>query len=197
MRIFHPGGEIVTGKCFLPKNATLGCSTWTQYSKCRIWRKFSIIELWTETCFLCIFGQGIRFRGQIGDPEPPGGEKSGIFVFFHRLQSYAWLRAPVNLCPIGLKISVHVATMCGYGWREFQVPSSRIVGLGSSDVREKSLPGWKFRVEDFSMSVSSQLAPLICARFRSKLLCMYSDSGASADMNLKSLTQLLQDCMGE
>ena len=26
---------------------------------------------------------------------------------------------------------------------------------------------------------------------------MYSDSGASADMNLKSLTQLLQDCGGE
>ena len=52
-------------------------------------------------------------------------------------------------------------------------------------------------VEDFSVSVSSQLAPLICVRFHSKLLCMYSDSGASADMNLKSFTQLLQDCEGE
>ena len=124
-------------------------------------------------------------------------KNQGFSFFFHRLQSYVWLRAPVNLCPIKLKISVHVATKCGNGWYEFQVPSSRIVGLGSSDVREKSLPGWKFRVEDFSMSVSSQLAPLICVRFRSKLLCMYSDSGASADMNLKSLTQLLRDCVGE
>ena len=130
-------------------------------------------------------------------PRLPGVKNQGFSFFFHHLQSYAWLRAPVNLCPIGLKISVHVATMCGYGWREFQVPSSGIVRLGSSDVREKSLPGWKFRVEDFSMSVSSQLAPLICVRFCSKLLCMYSDSGASADMNLKSLTQLLRDCGGE
>ena len=127
----------------------------------------------------------------------PGVKNQGFSFFFHRLQSYAWLRAPVNLCPIGLKISVHVATLCGYSWGEFQVPSSRIVGLGSSDVREKSLPGWKFRVEDFSMSVSSQLVPLICAQIHSKLLCMYSNSGASADMNLKSLTQLLRDCGGE
>ena len=56
--------------------------TRTQYAKCWIWRKFSIIKDWSETCFLCIFGQGFRFRGQIGDPEPPRGEKSGIFVFF-------------------------------------------------------------------------------------------------------------------
>ena len=47
------------------------------------------------------------------------------------------------------------------------------------------------------MPVSSQLAPLIFVRFRSKLLYMYSDSGASADMNLKSLTQLLRDFGGE
>ena len=63
-------------------NLQRGSMSWSSDAIFVIWRELLIIQKWTGTCFPCNFGRRIRFRGQIGDPGCPRGEKLQKTDFF-------------------------------------------------------------------------------------------------------------------
>ena len=65
------------------------------------------------------------------------GVKIGKNYFFHRFQWNTLLTALLTSYPIYFKFFVQVADYYGYGWGEFQEPSTIVTSVGASDVDKK------------------------------------------------------------
>ena len=85
--------------------------------ECRIWRKLSIIQKWTEGHFPCIFGRGIRFWSQFWAQMPLRWLKLAFFCFFGDFRCFFW--------PKNATFS-HLTDIWAQNWLQIRIPCPKL-----------------------------------------------------------------------